>query len=89
MGFVQYQPEGGQVLQRCTSKTTKDSISQNEQKDDLSKSKVSKITVIRSQKNDKNVTDKEKMKSPSSPLKKRRREIPPPLQENGNKVLSY
>ncbi|XP_057428582.1 pathogenesis-related homeodomain protein isoform X2 [Lotus japonicus] len=76
---------GGEQLQSFTSKTPKDSRSQNVDKDELLKSMASKITVTQYQKNGKNVTGREKIKSCSSPLKKRRLQIPPPLRENGNK----
>jgi hypothetical protein len=59
------------------------------QKDEILKPEVSKDTVVHSQKQIENVTDKEKTKTSSSPLKKKRKrpEMPPPLSENGNKVL--
>ncbi|XP_028204412.1 pathogenesis-related homeodomain protein-like isoform X2 [Glycine soja] len=80
-----YQSEGEQ-LQSFTSKITKDSISQNEEKDELLKSKVSKITVIHSKKDGKNITGKEKNKLSNILLKKRQQKISPPLaRENGNK----
>jgi hypothetical protein len=61
------------------------------QKDEILKPEVSKVTVVHSQKKIENVTDKEKTKASSSPLKKKRKrpEMPPPLSENGNKVLFY
>ncbi|GAU49121.1 hypothetical protein TSUD_376620 [Trifolium subterraneum] len=79
--------EGGQQPQSFTSKTSKDSTSQHMQKDETLKPKVSKITVVHSPKKIENVTDKEKTKASSSPLKKKRKrpEIPSPLSENGNK----
>ncbi|XP_061361975.1 pathogenesis-related homeodomain protein [Gastrolobium bilobum] len=81
-----YQGGGGEQLQSFTSKTSKDSRLQNVEKTEPLKSRVSKITVIHSQKNGKNVIGKEKTKSSSNPLKKRKLEISPPLtRENGNK----
>jgi hypothetical protein len=89
--FVQLR-EGGQQPQSLTSKTSKDSTSQHVQKDEILKPKVSNITVVHSHKKIENVTGKEKTKASNSPLKKKRKrpEIPPPpLIENGNKVLFY
>lgn len=88
--LFQYQSEGEQ-LQSFTSKISTDSISQIVEKDELLKSTVSKITVIHSQKDGKNITGKEKNNLSDSLLKKRQQqEIPPPLErENGNKVLFY
>jgi hypothetical protein len=85
--FVQHR-EGGQQLQSLASKTSKDSTS-HVQKDEILKPEVSKVTVVHSQKKIENVTDKEKTKASSSPLKKKQKrpEMPPPLSENGNKVL--
>ncbi|CAJ2637876.1 unnamed protein product [Trifolium pratense] len=79
--------EGGEQPQSITSKTSKDSTSQHVQKDEILKPEVSKVTVVHSQKKIENVTDKEKTKASSSPLKKKQKrpEIPPPLSENGNK----
>ncbi|RDY09869.1 Pathogenesis-related homeodomain protein, partial [Mucuna pruriens] len=81
-----YQAEGEQ-LQSITSKISKDSISQNEEKDELLKPKVSKITVIHSQKEDgKIITGKEKNKLSRSLLKKSKPKISPPLaKESSNK----
>ncbi|KAK7329150.1 hypothetical protein VNO77_23297 [Canavalia gladiata] len=78
--------EEGEQLQSFTSKISKDSVSQNMEKDDLLNSKASKITMIHSQKNGKkNVTDTENTKL-SSPLKKRQAKVSPPLtRENENK----
>ncbi|TKY72765.1 Pathogenesis-related homeodomain protein [Spatholobus suberectus] len=73
-----YQSEGEQ-LQSFTSKISKDSISQNVEKDELLKSKVSKITVIHSQKDDKNITGKEKNKLSSNLLKKKQPKISSPV----------
>ncbi|XP_027336657.1 pathogenesis-related homeodomain protein [Abrus precatorius] len=79
-----FQAEGEQ-LQSFTSKISKDSVSQNMEKDELLKSKASKITVTHSQKNGENVTCKEKIKL-SSPLKKRQPKLYPPVtRQNGNK----
>ena len=90
MGFVQHQAEGGEQLQSF-SKISKDSRSQNVDKDELlKKSKASEINTIRSRKNGKNVEGRERKKSSTSHLKKRQPEISPPkTTENGNKVLSY
>ncbi|KAK7303935.1 hypothetical protein RJT34_14859 [Clitoria ternatea] len=80
-----FQAEGEQP-QNFTSKISKDSISQSMEKDELSKSKVSKINVIHSQEKCKKVTGTEKIKLYSCLLKKRQPKLSPPLtRENGNK----
>ncbi|KAL6523665.1 hypothetical protein OROGR_017268 [Orobanche gracilis] len=75
------QSEGGEQINSFTSKTSKNSKSQNVEKDELLRSKSSKITRVHWQKNGKNVTGEEKTKSCRIPLKERR-------QENSNKILS-
>ncbi|KAL6523659.1 hypothetical protein OROGR_017262 [Orobanche gracilis] len=75
------QSEGGEQINSFTSKTSKNSKSQNVEKDELLRSKSSKITRVHCQKNGKNVTGEEKTKSCRIPLKERR-------QENSNKILS-
>lgn len=77
--------EGGQQLQSITSKNSKDSTSQHVQEEEVLNPKIAKITVVRPLKKCENVTGKEKTKASSSPLKKKRPEIPPHLGENGNK----
>jgi hypothetical protein len=59
------------------------------QEEEVLNPKIAKITVVRPLKKCENVTGKEKTKASSSPLKKKRPEIPPHLGENGNKVLFY
>lgn len=81
--FVQHQAEGA-TDQPQSITSTKNPRVQNQENADLLKSKASKITTTHSQKNVKNVTGRRKIKSPS---KKGQPEIPPPPEENGNKVL--
>ncbi|KAK7281173.1 hypothetical protein RIF29_08920 [Crotalaria pallida] len=68
------QSEGGDQIKSFTSKTSKDSKSQIVEKDELLRSKATKTTTIHSQKNGKNVTGREKIKSRRSPLKESRQE---------------
>ncbi|KAK7411980.1 hypothetical protein VNO78_03425 [Psophocarpus tetragonolobus] len=79
-----YQTEGEQ-LQSFTPKIAKDSISQNVEKDELLKSKVSKITLIHSPKDGKDITGKEKIKLSNTLLKKRQQKISPPSAKENNK----
>lgn len=89
MSFVQYQSEGEQ-LQSFTSKTSKESISLNIEKDELLKSNVSKITVVHPQKDGKSIIGKEKNKLSSSLLKKSQPKKSPPLaREIRNKVRIF
>ncbi|TKY45396.1 Pathogenesis-related homeodomain protein [Spatholobus suberectus] len=74
-----HQPAEGAADQLQSITSTKNSRLQNQENADLLKSKTSKITT-HSQKNDKNVTGRKKIKSSS---KKRLPEIPPPPGESG------
>ncbi|KAE9604717.1 putative transcription factor homeobox-WOX family [Lupinus albus] len=71
----------GEQLKSFTSKTSKDSKSQNVDKDELLRSKASKISTVHCQKNGKNVAGSEKIKSCCIPFQERR-------QENSNKIMS-
>ncbi|CAL0304763.1 unnamed protein product [Lupinus luteus] len=71
----------GEQLKSFTSKTSKDSKSQNIEKDELLRPRASKISAVHCQKNGKNVTGRVKTNSCRIPLQERR-------QENSNKILS-
>ncbi|OIV98390.1 hypothetical protein TanjilG_16717 [Lupinus angustifolius] len=71
----------GEQLKSFTSKASKDFKSQNVEKDELLRSKASKISAVHCQKNGKNVAGREKIKSCRIPLQERR-------QEKSNKILS-